>query len=86
MRGLHARYAFLSRLLMRQQRFAEARDVLDGFIQTAPERPWSHFQIALGYEGLQDVPQAVFHFERYQQLHGKKRALETLMRLAELRT
>ncbi|MBI3320649.1 MAG: hypothetical protein HYZ91_00070 [Candidatus Omnitrophica bacterium] len=75
---------FLSRLLRREARFWEAREVLEAFLQESPQTPWVQFQLALCYEGLHDTSQAIAHYEQYQQLRDDKFAPEVLRKLARL--
>lgn len=75
---------FLSRLLMRQKRFPEAREILDTLIAELPTARWAHFHLALCYEGLGDRANAIQHFRRYQELHGSKFSLETAKHLNQL--
>ena len=85
-----ARYAerlplFLSRLLIRQRRFAEALAVLEEDLREHPGNRWTHYHLALCYEGAGDRAKAITHFERYQTLHGTKFALEASAHLHRLR-
>ena len=74
----------LGRLLIRDKRFLEARQVLEAFQAQVPDRPWVHFQLALCAEGLGDAPGAIRELKQYQQLHGTKFAVKALRHLAKL--
>ena len=75
---------FLSRLLIRERRWEEARNLLEGFVQEKPDARWAHYQLARCCEEFQDFEQTQRHLRAYQRLHGMKWAVEAARRLAWL--
>ena len=75
---------FLSRLLMRQKRLLEAEHLLAQFLHDMPEAKWAHLQLALCQERLGETAEAIEHFQRYQELGGRKWSLETIQHLERL--
>jgi tetratricopeptide (TPR) repeat protein len=70
----------LGMVLLKQERYAEARDMLQKSITANPRSPKAHYQISLAYARLGDEANAKKHQELY-----KQRLRETEQRLRELR-
>jgi tetratricopeptide (TPR) repeat protein len=67
-------------VLMKRERYAEARDALERAAAADPESPKAYYQLSLAYARLGDAPQASRHQALYQQ---KLRAMEA--RIEEIR-
>ena len=72
---------FLGRLLLRQERYEEARDVLERYVRMRPDHPWARFHLGRCYEGLGLFARAAAQYRSYQQLHGRKFSIEAIRRL-----
>jgi len=66
-------------VLMKRERYAEARDALSKAIAANPASPAAHYQLSLAYARLGDDANARQHVEAYQQkLHEAEERLKTL--------
>ena len=66
-------------VLMKRERYAEARDALNKAIAANPASPAAHYQLSLAYARLGDDANARQHVEAYQQkLHEAEERLKTL--------
>jgi len=88
-RRYHERTAlFFCRLLMREQRYAEAIDLLQAFSRQSlalQTQRWLHFHLAKCYDLLNRRDQAIVAYQTYQRLQGRKYSVEAVKRLATLR-
>ena len=66
-------------VLMKRERYAEAREALDKAIAANPDSPAAHYQLSLAYARLGDEANAKRHVELYQQkLREAEERMKTL--------
>ena len=66
-------------VLMKRERYAEAREALDKAIAANPDSPAAHYQLSLAYARLGDEASARRHVQLYQQkLREAEERMKTL--------
>ena len=75
---------FLARLLIKQERFEEGTALLEAYLREHPDKPWARYHLGLCYEGVGQTADAIAQYREYQQLRGRKFAIDAVRRLRGL--